>query len=360
MRNTERSRLRRMALVALAMASFAFSTTVAIPPVTAAVTITEYAINDPQPPPPVPIGITTGPDGKLWFAKHIEQKIGRINTDGTFASDFPASGQTGPGPFHITTGPNNTAWFTELGYPPQVQTSGIGKMDVNGNYTSYPLADGTNPLDIISGPLNGMWFTENGAGAIGFISATGRASGVLGCFICEYPIPTPNSGPGDITVGPDGNLWFTETNTDKVGRFNPGTETFTEFNLAAGTRPEGIVTGPDGNLWVTGHDNNTIVRMNTSGTILNVFPIPGPDSGATNIIVGPDGALWFPMEFDDPDGFVDGDTIARIATDAPNLGTVTKYTTPTPESRPVIVTNGPDGHIWFTEVAANQIGELIP
>ncbi len=29
--------------------------------------------------------------------------------------------------------------------------------------------------------------------------------------MCEFPIPTGNSGPDGITAGPDGNLWFTES-----------------------------------------------------------------------------------------------------------------------------------------------------
>lgn len=349
-----RSLRSRLGFAAVALTTFAGPTFVALPPASAAVTITEYAITGPQIPPPIPIGITTGPDNRLWFAKHVQNKIGRVNVNGNFASSFPMGGTTGPGPFHLAKGPDNAVWFTELGFPPNVLTSGIGRISATGAYTHFDLPDGAGALDITNGPLDAMWFTENGGNAIGFVTLH-RANGVYGCRVCEFPIPTADSAPGDITQGPDGNMWFTETNSSKIGRFNPNTAQFTEFPLAPGARPEGIVTGPDGNLWFTEHDANKIGRMTTAGVLLNEFPIPGDDSGATNIIVGSDGNMWFPMEFGDTDQSVLGDKVVRMIASGPNIGTVTKFATPTPESRPVIVTNGPDGHIWVT---LNEVGKI--
>src|SRR5690606_2482665 len=62
--------------------------------------------------------------------------------------------------------------------------------------------------------------------------------------ITEYPVPTVASFPADITTGPDGNLWFTEHATGKVGRFDPDTETFAEFDVgsASDSGPDPITT----------------------------------------------------------------------------------------------------------------------
>ena len=58
-----------------------------------------------------PVGITTGPDGNLWFTEHDGNKVGRITPDGTiteFAVPTANGGQSG-----ITAGPDNALWFTE-------------------------------------------------------------------------------------------------------------------------------------------------------------------------------------------------------------------------------------------------------
>ena len=46
--------------------------------------------------------------------------------------------------------------------------------------------------------------------------------------------------------------------------------------------------------------------------------------------------------------------IGRITT----MGVITEFQIPTPTSRPIGITGGPDGNIWFTEFNENKIGRL--
>src|SRR6516165_4135972 len=39
---------------------------------------------------------------------------------------------------------------------------------------------------------------------------------------------------------------------------------------------------------------------------------------------------------------------------------VTEFPLPAPNSNPAQITNGPNGEVWFTETAANQIGRINP
>src|SRR5215203_2454606 len=57
-----------------------------------------------------PAGITTGPDGALWFTERGGDKIGRITTAGVI-TEFPLP--TAGSPRGITTGPDGALWFTE-------------------------------------------------------------------------------------------------------------------------------------------------------------------------------------------------------------------------------------------------------
>src|SRR5207244_5959036 len=58
-----------------------------------------------------PDGITSGPDGNLWFTETEANKIGRITPAGVI-TEFPAP-TSGSAPYGITAGPDCTLWFTE-------------------------------------------------------------------------------------------------------------------------------------------------------------------------------------------------------------------------------------------------------
>src|SRR5256885_16887144 len=59
--------------------------------------------------------------------------------------------------------------------------------------------------------------------------------------IVEYDIPTPNSAPHCLVAAPDGLIWFAEIGANKLGRFDPQTERFTEGPGPTGDgRPHGI------------------------------------------------------------------------------------------------------------------------
>lgn len=349
MRNMS-ARIRLAVMVMSLVATFGVAS--ASPAGAAVGTITEFPDGE------TPIGITNGPGSKLYIAEHVANMIGKMAYDGSYPlAPFPVPTR-GDGPFHITTGFDNNLWYTELlsGTVGRVTSTGTVLRDIT-------LTANGGALDIRRGPDGtSMWVTENFANKIARIFPSGgRACGIDGganpdyCVV-EYPVPTQDSGPGDINVGPDGNMWFTETNAGKIGRITPN-GAITEFALPnRNSRPEGIVTGPDGNLWFTMHDSNKIGKMSPNGTLLAQYGgLTG--AGPTNIIVGPDNALWFPEEFNpgpDPANLPPGNKIGRITT----TGALTEYTTPTDGSRPVIITRGADGNLWFTEVFTAQVGKL--
>jgi streptogramin lyase len=65
-----------------------------------------------------------------------------------------------------------------------------------------------------------------------------------------------------------------------------------------------------------------------------------------SITTGPDGALWFTEN--------GGNKIARITT----AGVITEFPIPTADSNPTGITAGPDGALWFAEASADKIGRI--
>lgn len=87
-------------------------------------------------------------------------------------------------------------------------------------------------------------------------------------FVTEYSIPTECTNPLAIVADYDGNVWFAQTNTGKLAKFDPNTETFTEYDNP--TWPKngrsmmwGIDYAPDGSVWFTDETFDSVWKFST-------------------------------------------------------------------------------------------------
>lgn len=290
----------------------------------AAINIQEYAV----PASNNPLGITTGPDGNLWFTADGGNKVYKLTTGGTFTGyTIPTASAT---PFGIAAGPDGNMWVTE--------NSGnkIAKVTTGGTVTEYAIPTASAfAQGIVAGSDGNMWFVESNTNKVGKITTSG--------VITEYSVPSTAGYPEDITAGPDGNLWVTEGNMNKIAKVTTS-GVFTEYNVPTNSaRPIGIAKGSDGNLWFAERDANKIGKVTTSGVITE-YSIPTATSNPYGIAPGPDGSMWFVENVG---------KIGRITT----AGVITEYTIPTASSSPQWnLVQGPDGNMWFTEHTASKIG----
>ena len=246
-------------------------------------------------------GITTGPDGALWFTNSLgganelddgdgfAGTIGRLSTSGaltTFSSpsiSFPDG---------ITSGPDGALWFTNSA------SNSIGRITTSGVVSNYsdPSVD-ANPTAITTGPDGALWFTNSGSNSIGRITTSGAVTIYTSLSI---------NGPNGIAAGPDGALWFTNDGDNTIGRITTS-GVATSYSAPSINTPGGITTGPDGALWFTNGGNppiafdggsfsfgggtSSIGRITTSGVVTS-YTAPSINSPGV-ITAGPDGALWF-------------------------------------------------------------------
>ncbi len=87
-------------------------------------------------------------------------------------------------------------------------------------------------------------------------------------YVNEYLIPTECTNPLAIVSDYDGNVWFTETNTGNLAKFDPTTETFTEYDNPTwppGGRSMmwGIDYAPDGSIWFTDETYDSVWKFST-------------------------------------------------------------------------------------------------
>jgi virginiamycin B lyase len=270
-----------------------------------------------------PTGITTGPDGALWFTNRNYNVIGRVSTAGVFTNYNDPSSSF---PWGITPGPDGALWFTNVG------NNIIARMTTTGTASFFTDSTVVGPAGIAVGPDGALWFAN--LDSIGRITTAG--------VISHYTTtPAINKGLG-IVAGRDGAMWFTDYGNNSIGRITTA-GVITNFTSPTIKGPYAITAGPDGALWFTNYLNGSIGRITTSGVVTN-FTSPTIDSPDA-ITVGPDGALWFTNN--------GNNSIGRITTS----GVISNYTASSIDA-PDGITAGPDGALWFTNLGNNSIGRI--
>src|SRR5262249_57057197 len=104
------------------------------------------------------LGLTTGPDGTLWFTESNFSRIGRITPAGVITEVVANVGTT---PLEITTGPDGNLWFTEFG-----RGGRIGRLTTAGAFTEFAagITTGSSPFGIAVGPGGNIWFPDASTG----------------------------------------------------------------------------------------------------------------------------------------------------------------------------------------------------
>ena len=289
-----------------------------------------------------PLYITTGHDGRLWYALSGSSAIGRMDAQGeaqpTIASNL--------GPSDILTGPGGSmVWTTDLG---------LTQRNANGVLTSVATSDVFAVAALPSGQIvHGKWESVRGDGWVWLqtcVAQFDQSRLPCGLEISVAASPDHSVGISDVSVGPDGKAWIVASEANLIRRASGGVDIFDlTLDLNPGSFPHRITPGPDGAMWFTEYGSNRIGRVTTAGA-LTEFPLPRPGVGPWDIVAGPDGALWFTETTDA------GNAIGRVTT----AGQVTEYPLPSAAAGAYGITVGPDGKLWFTESFADKVGRLDP
>lgn len=97
-------------------------------------------------------GITTGPDGALWFAEYVGGRVGRITTTGAVTEyAIPSADAHGSS---ITTGPDGALWFAEG------CSDRVGRITTTGLMREYPVRSLHCIADITAGPDGALWLPD--------------------------------------------------------------------------------------------------------------------------------------------------------------------------------------------------------
>lgn len=181
---------------------------------------------------------------------------------------------------------------------------------------------------------NGLFWTPE----YGQANKIARLDAATGEFK-EFPVP--NLGPALIhsaVPAPDGSIWLTEAGANKIGHWDPATQTITEYQDT--WRKHTIKVHPDGRIWSTGALN---VFDPKTGVFTHITAVPT----AYGIDLDSKNNIWFTENIKGGHvGMVDPVTLQ-----------VTKYTLPT-DGRPRRIAVDKHDNVWFGEFDAGKIGRL--
>ncbi|MEC3919360.1 Vgb family protein [Nocardia sp. CDC160] len=292
---------------------------------------------------------TPGPDGALWFTLPPSE-VARLDTTTLEMRTFPTGGLL-PGPTGITTGPDGAVWFFTLlgGYLGRIdpETYEITRVPL-----PHPLAGGH---ELVVGSDGALWYPEfvtNRAGRYDPRTGDQREFDLPFTFPTENPI---------MAAGPDGALWITApAPPSRIIKLTPQGEV-SEMTVPLQSIPFGLTNGPDGTIWATlgagDYGRGQIISIDpTTLHIVRKFEIGFAD-GPSGLTTGPDCALWFPEIVTGKVGRLDPSTGDFTEYPIRALGGQAPFTV---GSFPAYINTGPDGALWITSHLFGWIFRITP
>src|SRR4030095_16871927 len=114
--------------------------------------------------------------------------------------------------------------------------------------------------------------------------------------------------------------------------------------VAPAAAPFGVASAPDGAVWATLPSSDQLVRIAPDGNT-TAFDVPTRNSGLGDIVVAPNGAVYFLEMTANRIGHLVG-------------GRFEEFAVPTPRSGLMALAVAPDGAAWFTELRGHRLGRL--
>jgi len=173
----------------------------------------------------------------------------------------------------ITTAPDGTIWFAEttakrLGHIIPCQTASCNVTD----YGPPPSVEITFPIQLAVDRGGVVWFTDHGRGQFGSFNPSTGEWRVFGIGYCSesYNPDCPVGLPNAISLDSNGMVWFSEHFAGRVAKYDPTTGSLTEYFVPATTVPYiwWMWPGPGNLVWFTAFGLGAVGYVNAS------LPVP--------------------------------------------------------------------------------------
>ena len=233
--------------------------------------------------------VIPAPDGTVWFTELATGRIGHLNPATKEITEY----QNSP----LPDGKRTTAHTVRVDDAGRVWTSGGPAISMfDPKYEKFEHFDLAGTYGNAVGQNGDQWFTSF---VVDGPIARVTKDGVLSKF---YP-PTKGK-PQRLQVDADGIVWFTERRGGKIGRFDPKTETFKEFQLP-GPEPSPYAIGIDRNhmIWYASHEQDTVGRLDPRTGEVTEYPFPHSEISMREFFLDSQGRMWYASSVNNKIGY---------------------------------------------------------
>ena len=245
---------------------------------------------------PVPAGthphdVAVAADGTVWYTAQHTGKLGRLDPRTGQTTEIPLG--DGSAPHGVIVGPDGAPWVTDGGL------NAIVRVDPGTSaFRGYRLPTGTVNANLNTATFDNrgiLWFTGQngiygrlnpktgalrvfrsplGAGPYGITTTpNGRVfyASLAGSHIAEIDVRTgkatvirpPTAGQGARRVWSDskGRIWVSEWNAGKVGRYDPVTKKWREWDVPGPAQVYAVYVDDRDRVWLTDFGRSSIWRF---------------------------------------------------------------------------------------------------
>ena len=190
-------------------------------------------------------------NGTLWFTGQ-SGIYGKLNTSSGQIKVFDAP--KGPGPYGITTTPNGTVYFASL--------AGSYIAYINPKNSSSIVIEPPTPDQgarrVWSDSQGKIWVSEWNAGKLGMYNPQNDKWK-------EWGLPGTNPMPYAVFVDEKNMVWLTDFGSNAFVRFDPKNETFTEIKIPSQGANVRQILGIPGEIWGAESGTDKTISIKTGG-----------------------------------------------------------------------------------------------
>ena len=274
---------------------------------------------------PVPAGthphdVAPAPDGTVWYTAQHTGKLGRLDPETGKITEVPLG--EGSAPHGVIVGPDKAAWVTDGGLNAIVRVDNdshdvrVFRLPASSGYTNLNTATfdrrgilwftgqggiygrldpttgamrvfraplGEGPYGITTTPKGDVWYASLAGSHIARIDIrTGKASVVRP--------PTPGQGARRVWSDSKGRLWVSEWNVGKVGRYDPTTRKWREWDVPGPAQTYAVYVDHKDMVWLTDFGRSGLWRFAPATARFTRVPLRA--GASVRQLLGRPGEVW--------------------------------------------------------------------
>lgn len=227
-------------------------------------------------------------EGNIWYAGNRAAHIGKVDPQTGEIEQYPMPNEQARDPHTLIFDQNGDIWFTVQG------GNFVGKLtvetgDVQLIEVPTPRA---RPYGIIIDKNNRPWIALFGTNKLATVDRETME-------LTEIPLKREDARPRRIAHTSDGMIWYVDYAQGYLGKYNPDTDSFEEWQLPDGSasRPYAMASDDNDNLWMveTGVSPNLFVGFNPeTEEFISSTPIESGGGTVRHMVFHePTNSIWF-------------------------------------------------------------------